>query len=271
MNPFASTFSPSDSISLPSIKETAPCTHPRVTWWDEQPLSPSDNVRKSKNVLYIATEITYFAIKNHQLVEYFCNPEALAYYLRFQCKKQVLDGHCKVFKSRVDGHELVIFNAELHSAHHHYVLYIIASPNNYKSKLKWRMDGFMTAPQIHETFGINCGDLPHGSRLALSQKAHKMMKNVTDDLQRQFNSMSPRTHNNLMHLGQIKSRKKGSYPMNFSPFQMAQCIQDAIEENVLFPILWFHKRKPSYHIQMLLPVRVAQGHWIGLTFDYEER
>eukprot|EP01083_Nonionella_stella_P071915 193500_1 len=244
--------------------------------WQTRPLYPEQQVLRCKYIIFIPNYSTKQAIRNALFVQHFASDSDLFYFLRYQCKMQVIDGLYKLFTCY--DQQMVIFNTELHANDgQQSPVFIVGEPND-KGKdnaVKWKMIEFMTAAEIHRKYNIKASALPRGSRVELYKRSQEYLSRFKGDVSRFINAieLNMDTMRSLNKIGQIKSEARGAQPLIVTFDQLAKCMRQSIRRNVLRPIVWFSNSKSNatYRTQMMLPIELEDGNCIGITFDYDEK
>eukprot|EP01083_Nonionella_stella_P074406 201851_1 len=246
-------------------------SHNITSIWKPHRLPRARDMLKSKYIIFIAPEMTESAMKDKPFEESFETARHLFYHLQCQCRLQIMDGKCKLFKSIRNGRQLILFNAELQAAHTKRSLYIVGYDNSNQHPVKWAMERFMTEHQIQDTFALHHKDLPQPSRQRLYENM-RQMKEYKQDMNVYKDALNLSKIKALFRVKQIKSPQKAQRPcpLVIGRSLLLYCIKASIEHNELQPMIYFNKniQNPCYRIQILLPIEI-QNNWFGIAFDYD--
>eukprot|EP01084_Bolivina_argentea_P062998 115095_1 len=103
-------------------------------------------------------------IVNESVVcESFSNAQTLFYYLKYTMLIQQINGYYTTFK--YNDKKYVIFSTELKHRKNKCIMYIVGVKEDNEWKQEAFMNGFMTANEINDKYGIKEDSLPIGTRL----------------------------------------------------------------------------------------------------------
>eukprot|EP01084_Bolivina_argentea_P157087 273756_1 len=177
LNPQAKAFVPSSGFHKSKSTKFKESEKPKIMYryTKTDHFKPNYKPRAKFNV-YIGKPITKNLIS--QISESFPNTSSLYQYLDISIAFQMSDNQMYLFKSNDNNKPSISFiHFDLHSKHSNKTLYGIVLPNesvrikkcnvncsNMNLQWVWKLDNFLTAKQIYESYHIKENDLPKSSR-----------------------------------------------------------------------------------------------------------
>eukprot|EP01084_Bolivina_argentea_P062997 115092_1 len=106
---------------------------------------------------------THMIVNESFICESFPNEQILFYYLKYTMLIQQINGYYTTFK--YNDKKYVIFSTELKHRKNKCIMYIVGVKEDNEWKQEAFMNGFMTANEINDKYGIKEDSLPIGTRL----------------------------------------------------------------------------------------------------------
>eukprot|EP00485_Elphidium_margaritaceum_P023953 CAMPEP_0202713642 /NCGR_PEP_ID=MMETSP1385-20130828/57201_1 /ASSEMBLY_ACC=CAM_ASM_000861 /TAXON_ID=933848 /ORGANISM="Elphidium margaritaceum" /LENGTH=420 /DNA_ID=CAMNT_0049374059 /DNA_START=40 /DNA_END=1302 /DNA_ORIENTATION=- len=237
---------------------------------------------RAKCNIYIPKHMTKTLLTN--IVEYFPNTNALYYYLDITTAFQINDEQLKVTQLP-NGTQLVLVHYDLRCKHTQQWLYAAVTPNDAHKievdteKWLWKVDEFLTAPQILSKYALDAEYLPKSSRAMKTHGLYHQLKTqmavlggINDMRLLTEQKWSENCVTQVASSQKCKKHKKTTTQMEvtMTTLQWLQSCVNSWHHIPAIPIVVYENREQNAHwIEWVKMVYVESAQrWLGVGFRY---